>query len=201
MSTGTINIEGLPTNAADLANKLSRQDLLDLIEMTSSWKDITETKFHLYTPAPMGEQFHRSDAKVRAMFGGNRSSKSYTHIVDYGAQFCGIEPKTIVGTIPKFRLYPTRRLRICMGDYPNSFVKVIWPLVKLLIPDEYIADVVKDSGRIKAIVNKYGGFIEFMQYEQDKLHRLLNSRVVMVWIFIFFQSISARNYMNCGRCH
>lgn len=144
-----------------------RKELLELLELTSKWESQQDSKFYVYSPTDISIPFHSSNAKVRALFGGNRSSKTYSHMMDYAIQFTGEEPEALKGRIPKHRLDQTRRLRFCMGDYPNSFSKVIWPYVQLLIPDHAIVDVVKDSGRIKSIVNSKGGFIEFMQYDQD----------------------------------
>ena len=169
MATGT-NIEELASLSGDFQaylDTLTDAEMHEMIEMTSSLATALDTKFHVYEAAPIAEKFHESDAKIRAAFGGNRSSKTYSHIIDYGAQFCGEAPPSLKATFPAHRLDPTRRLRLCMGDYPNSFMKVIWPNVKQLIPFDKVAGVEKDSGRIKAIHNHYGGFIEFMQYDQD----------------------------------
>ncbi len=143
------------------------KELRSLIEMTSMYATEQDCKFHLYSPAPVPALYHASPAKTRAVFGGNRSSKTYSHIIEYTAQFTGVEPASLRGLMPAHRLDPSRRLRICMGDYPNSFIKVIWPYIQQLVPTDAISSVVRDSGRVKAIVNKYGGCIEFMQYEQD----------------------------------
>jgi phage terminase large subunit-like protein len=151
----------------ELLKDASRKELLELVDLTENWASAKDTKFHLYKPTLMAERFHASDAKVRAKFGGNRSSKTYSHIIDYSTQFTGEVPDSLKGTIPEHRLERGRRLRFCMGDYPNSFTKVIWPYIKQLVPQDSISDVMKDSGRIKAIGNKYGGFMEFMQYDQD----------------------------------
>jgi len=161
----------MPTDLLDIdlsaLNSLSRQELLELVDTTDRWATPEDTKFHLYKPTTIATYIHSSPAKIRANFGGNRSSKTYAHIVDYACQFTGTCPPSLEGLIPKHRLDPTRRLRLCMNDYPNNFMKVIWPYIKQLVPPDYITDVIKDSGRIKAIVNSKGGFIEFMQYDQD----------------------------------
>ena len=154
------NFDKWETNASD-------KDIRALIEATSMYASAEDCKFHLYTPAPVLALYHASDAKIRAVFGGNRSSKTYSHIIDYAAQFTGVEPANLRGTMPAHRLDPSRRLRLCMGDYPNSFSKVIWPYIQQLVPADYIESVVKDSGRVKAITNRHGGYIEFMQYDQD----------------------------------
>jgi len=146
---------------------LPEEALDELIDLTAEFASSDENKFNLYQPTIIARHFHASTAKTRANFGGNRSSKTFSHIIDYACQFTGRAPESLEGIIPKHRLDPHRRLRLCMNDYPNNFMKVIWPYIKMLVPSDAIADVVKDSGRIKAITNRYGGFIEFMQYDQD----------------------------------
>lgn len=152
---------------ADL-ERMDAKQLQELAELTLAWASSEDTKFNYYKPAPIARHFHASTAKVRATFGGNRSSKTYSHIVDYAAQFVGKAPRELEGIIPAYRLDPRRRLRFCYDDYPNSFMKVIWPYIQQLVPDNYIKEVIKDSGRIKAIVNEKGGFIEFMSYDQER---------------------------------
>ena len=87
---------------------LTRTELLALIEATDRYSASTDTKFDLYRPTDIARYFHASDRKVRANFGGNRSSKTYSHIIDFAAQFLGREPAEIVGTIPPHRLNPAR---------------------------------------------------------------------------------------------
>ncbi len=150
-----------------IAKHGSKQDLIELIESTEEWGSETDHKFYLYEPNDVPKLFHGSEAHLRAIFGGNRSSKTYSHIIDFAAQFTGEAPESLKGIIPEWRLDQNRRLRFCMEDYPNSFSKVVWPYIQQLIPDHTIQSVVKDSGRIRSIVNRKGGFIEFMYYDQE----------------------------------
>ena len=160
-------IHDIVDNFSQWTSTASDKDIRALIDATSLYASVEDCKFHLYTPAPVLRLYHSSPAKIRAVFGGNRSSKTYSHIIDYAAQFTGVEPVNLRGQMPAHRLDQSRRLRLCMGDYPNSFTKVIWPYIKQLVPADYIESVVKDSGRVKAITNRHGGYIEFMQYDQD----------------------------------
>ena len=141
--------------------------MVELLEMTDRWASVEDCKFYLYQPNDIPRLFHGSGAKTRFLGGGNRSSKTYSHIIDYACQFAGRAPQTLQGLIPIHRLDQNRQLRFCMEDYPNSFTKVVWPYIKTLIPTDTIADVVKDSGRIRAITNRKGGFLEFMYYDQE----------------------------------
>lgn len=154
----------------------SRKELIELLELTDRWASPRDCKFYLYIPNDVPMMFHNSKAKTRALFGGNRSSKTYSHVEDYAIQFVGESPKSLIGMIPEHRLDQSRRLRFCMEDYPNSFVKVVYPYIQQLVPSDAISDVIKDSGRIRAITNKKGGFIEFMYYDQKTTKHQGSSR-------------------------
>ncbi len=147
--------------------KASRKELIELLDITQKWSTPVEGKFSIYEPNPVMWGFHQSPAKTRVIGGGNRSGKSFCEMIDVAAQFKGYAPKSLVGLIPEYRLDPCRRIRFCTVDYPNNFIKVIWPLVQQTIKPAEIADVIKDSGRIRAITNRKGGFIEFMMYESE----------------------------------
>ena len=165
--------------AAEALNQLSRKDLLDLIEMTSRWATNEDHKFYLYKPAPVLYYYHTDPAKCRVVLGGNRSSKTYSLVEEFAMQFTSIVPPSLSGLIPPHRLERGRRLRLETIDYPNNFMKVVWPLCQTLIPDDKIETVLREQGRIKAIVNSYGGFMEFMQYEQDVKKHQGSSRHVI----------------------
>jgi len=159
-----MNLASFDTN---ILEKASRKDLLDILSLTENWASEEDCKFYLYIPNDIPRYFHASPAKTRFLGGGNRSSKTYTHVEDYACQFVGKAPKALEGIIPEHRLDQTRKLRFCMEDHPNSFQKVVWPYIQALVPDHTIKDVVKDSGRVRAITNEKGGFIEFMYYDQE----------------------------------
>ena len=146
---------------------MSRAELLELVKLTDRWASNQDHKFFLYKPAPVLKYYHADPCKCRVVLGGNRSSKTYSHVEDMAIQFTGLVPPSLDGLIPPHRLERGRRLRLEMIDYPNAFQKVIWPTVQQLVPDYLITDVVREQGRIKAITNAHGGFLEFMQYEQD----------------------------------
>lgn len=162
----SFSLSDLGIDVASL-DKMSRDELLEILDLTNHLTGGKETKLDVYEPNDIPKLFHASTAKIRALFGGNRSSKTYSGTVDAAIQFTGKVPKSLEGIIPKWRLDKTRRIRFCMFDYPNSFIKVNWPLFQMMIHPDEIADVIKENGRIKAIVNEKGGFIEFMQYDQE----------------------------------
>lgn len=145
----------------------SRDELLEILELTGPWGSDKDSKFYLYRPNPIPAYFHSSQAKVRALLGGNRSSKTYSMVVDFTSSFLGEAPKSIAETFPKWRLNVDQRNRICTIDYPNNFQKIMWPYFQMMIPDSKVKDVIRDQGRVKAITNFHEGFVEFMQYEQD----------------------------------
>lgn len=162
-----ISLEEAATSAGINLTKLSRAELVDLIELTDRWVDSKDHKFYLYKPNPVMEYFHNSAAKTRALFGGNRSGKSYSLVMEFAMTFTGEVPNSIASSVPSHRIDPTWRQRLVTLDYPNSFTRVIWPYIELLIPPDKIVDVIKEQGRVKAITNDKGGFIEFLQCEQD----------------------------------
>ena len=184
-----MDINKLLTNA-------TKEELVELLKLTENWRGDKEHKFYLYQANPVPYYFHKSMAKTRALFGGNRSSKTYSTMIDYASQFKGEVPKTMEGVIPQHRIDMFRRNRLCMNDYPNSFLKVIWPYVQQLIPSDDISDVIKDSGRVKAIVNKQGGFLEFMQYDQDVSKFQGSSRHSIGYDEVPPQSIRDENMMR-----
>jgi len=155
------------TSAPTNVQALDRASLIEVLEMTERWARRDEGKFSVYVPNPVMHHFHKSSARSRLLAGGNRSGKTYAEMIEVSSQFQGKAPKNISPLIPPYRLDPRRRIRFCTVDYPNNFVKVIWPYIQQLIPSDAIVDVIKDSGRIRAITNAHGGFVEFMTYESE----------------------------------
>ena len=148
-------------------DSLPREELLQLLELTEKWQTNEDIPFFLYKPNPVMYSFHKSIAKCRTLMGGNRSGKTEANTVDMAAQFTGKCPRSLEGIIPTYRLDQHRRNRLNVIDYPNAFEKISWPKLQKHIHADDICDVVKEQGRIKAITNFKGGFLEFMQYEQD----------------------------------
>lgn len=146
---------------------LTRKELLELAGITERWASKKDHRFYLYEPNPIMHPFHKSQAKTRVLLGGNRSGKTEALILDLAMQFLGEVPISLEGRVPEHRINPQRRIRLNMIDYPNSFEKIIWEKIKNRIPSDKIETVLREQGRVKAIVNSHGGFIEFMQYEQD----------------------------------
>ncbi len=148
--------------------KVDRRELIELLEETEAYASpFEESKFNLYKPNDIMLPFHTSPAKRRFLGGGNRSGKSEALVEDSSISFLGQEPESLKGMIPKHRLNTKRKERLCTTDYPNGFEKVIWPKIQEKIPPDKIQAVKKDQGRVKSIINYDGGFLEFMNYEQD----------------------------------
>lgn len=146
---------------------LNRAELNELVTLTDRWlQPVYDSKFYTYQPNPVPKLFHLSNAKVRLLLGGNRSSKTYSMIMELAMIFLGLVPKSLQSCNKVLPYNKDARIRLCCIDYPNAFVKTIWPLIQLLIPRDEIADIMTDMGRVKVITNKHGGFIEFMMYEQ-----------------------------------
>jgi len=146
---------------------LSRNELLELANLTSRWSSQKDHRFYLYQSNPVMFPFHKSKAKIRALFGGNRSGKTTAVVVEAVMRFLGEAPPSLDGVVPKHRLNPGQKIRFCMVDYPNAFEKVIYPKLLSFLPSESIKHTVKEQGRIKAFIGYNGSLLEFMQYEQD----------------------------------
>ncbi len=147
--------------------RASDVDIEELLKITERWATKDETRFNLYEPNPVMRPVHTSSALTRVIFGGNRSGKTHCEVIENAMSFLGRAPASIAATVPSKRLNPRMRQRFFTADYPNTFSKVIWPYITNLIKSDEIIDVIKDSGRIRAITNAKGGFIEFMTYEME----------------------------------
>jgi phage terminase large subunit-like protein len=100
--------------------------------------------------------FHRCTARTRAIFGGNRSSKTYTGAAEATWYATGTHPYKNV-PIPNYG-------RICCTDFTNGIEKVIIPQMRQLIPKALIDRYMTES---RTLYLKNGSTIEFMSYDQD----------------------------------
>jgi phage terminase large subunit-like protein len=145
-----------------------RNAAISIIRAAGSYvTELEISKFSIYKPNDIMLPFHASTASIRALFGGNRSGKTYSGAEDAAISFLGAVPPSLDGHVPSYRVNPKRRLRMCTVDYDNLFFNVLWEHLKTLIPPSAIKSITKTNGRIKSIHNAHGGMIQFMQYEQD----------------------------------
>src|SRR5438874_1111662 len=79
----------------DAIRGLKKDELLALLDRTRDYASPYETKFDLYQPVPAAVAYHASPARVRAAFGGNRSSKTTSAMVDVLSQCFGRYPQSV----------------------------------------------------------------------------------------------------------
>mgnify|MGYP001598673095 FL=1 len=101
--------------------------------------------------------FHKSPARIRAIFGGNRSSKTVTVVCEDVWYATGNHPYKYIPT-PNFG-------RICCTDFTNGIEKVILPEFKRWCP-RYMIDRYDVESRTMYLTN--GSTVEFMSYDQDE---------------------------------
>ena len=140
--------------------------LRELVEATGGLKEEDYYIYH-FKPVPMGFVYLVCHDRDRFFLGGNRSSKTFTLVYDFCVQFTGRCPRWLKEAgYPEWRLKPTRKLRLMFSDYVNKFEE-IWGYIQLFVPPGDIVETQRSDGRVRRIVNKHGGFIEFMSYGQD----------------------------------
>ena len=117
-------------------------------------------KYYIPLDAARGENdsisFHKSPARIRAIFGGNRSSKTVTGVCEDVWYACGTHPYKSI-PVPNYG-------RICCTDFTNGIEKVILPEFKRWCPKHLIEHYDVES-RTMYLTN--GSTVEFMSYDQD----------------------------------
>ena len=121
---------------------------------------IVHDKLVNYDPVSAGTKaFHYSQAKTRAIFGGNRGGKTTAAIVDGIWIALGIHP--VWSEIYK----PPVRIRIVTTDFDNGVRKVIVPKIREWLPKERIKVNYTERNRCFTLDN--GSFIEIMSNDQE----------------------------------
>lgn len=123
---------------------------------------INENGIKYYTPLSAernendAEGFHKSTARIRAIFGGNRSSKTVTGVCE--------DVWYATGTHPYKKIPVPNYGRICCTDFTNGIEKVILPEFRRWCPKHLMAKYDTES-RTQYLTN--GSTVEFMSYDQD----------------------------------
>lgn len=102
------------------------------------------------------EGFHRSKARIRAIFGGNRSSKTVSGACEAVWYATGTHPHKSIPT-PNFG-------RVCCTDFTNGIEKVIIPEINRWMPRHMVHHYDVES---RTMFLSNGSTIEFMSYDQD----------------------------------
>lgn len=142
--------------------ELSRTELLQLVERTEDWADERESKYHLYSPVPVADPFHASPARIRAAFGGNRSSKTTSTMVDALGQLLGEFPQSM--RPPAHRLRAPIFARWCCVDFVNGIEKIAYEALQKWCPPGRMTQFLKD---LRTSRFDTGSQMEFMSYDQE----------------------------------
>jgi phage terminase large subunit-like protein len=143
--------------------ELTRDELIALTDSTADWSDDRESKFDLYKAVPVGQAFHESPAKIRAAFGGNRSSKTTSAMVDCISQAIGRYPKSVQAPSHRFRGHPIY-IRWSTVDRVNGIQKIAFDAFNRWTPLGSVLELKRDL-MVADFIN--GSKIEFMSYEQE----------------------------------
>ena len=121
-------------------------------------------KILLYRPRPAAEAFHRSRAKFRWLFGGNRSGKSEANI---GFDLCSFA----LGLHP-YRRTPKNAVIWAAANSWDLVGKLLWQeKIRDYLPLAQIACIIwhnKAAGIPKELRLRNGNVIEFRAYEQGR---------------------------------
>lgn len=127
-----------------------------------------------YKPMEHQDKFHRSKAKGRAFFGGNRSGKTVGGAAESAMWLCGkhIYPDIPVGT-------PPVRGRGVASDWPHGLLQIMLPeLAKWIPPSFLINGAWEDSYNKteKTLTLSNGSTMDFPTHEMDLVKHAGTSR-------------------------
>ncbi|MGH9876031.1 MAG: hypothetical protein ACRD5H_00190 [Nitrososphaerales archaeon] len=92
------------------------------------WELKRTNQLAFYQPvSPSAAKIHQSVVKQVLTIGGNRSSKSDTHLVEAAIQMTGIVPKSLESIYPKEKLKPPIRVRLVCKSLLNTWDSVLKP--------------------------------------------------------------------------
>lgn len=96
--------------------------------LEQKYKLFQENQLYLYQPvSDESKKIHFSTAKQVFTTGGNRSSKSDTHLVELCIQLTGLVPRCLEGVYPEVKLRPPIRARLVCKSLLNTWDAVLRP--------------------------------------------------------------------------
>lgn len=116
-----------------------------------------------YTPHPKQEEFHASQAAIRALFGGNRSGKTTCGGAESVFRATGNHPFQHVPAPPTYG-------RVVAVDFKDGVQKIVLPeIARWIPPSALINSSWEDSydSNFHTLTLANESTIEFMSYEQD----------------------------------
>lgn len=109
-----------------MLTSLDRERVADLLQQR--YNLFQQNQLYLYEPvSPDSKKIHLSVTKQVFTTGGNRSSKSDTHLVELCIQMTGIIPKCLEGVYPVSKLRPPIRARLVCKSLLNTWDAVLRP--------------------------------------------------------------------------
>ncbi len=156
----------------DLTPKL-RKEMEEIVERRK--QEMPEVhNYDILSPGPHKQamEFHNSTAFIKVAIGGNRSSKSYTIIMEAVHHLLGEYPDWWTG----YRYYvgldgqEPLRIRLCGSTYDRGIADVIIPTLVRLLPKGYIRDSDWIRNQNQQIIGAHtvrGDYIQFMTYKQE----------------------------------
>lgn len=111
------------------------------------------------------KEFHRAPHKIRAMFGGNQSGKTYCGKFEAAFHFTGVYPDwyPVEGRMKQ----PTRG-RILVKDFPKGVGEVMEPALASAIPERLIKGVKRNSqGYLTKMYGTNGSTIDIVTHDMD----------------------------------
>jgi phage terminase large subunit-like protein len=112
------------------------------------------------------KDYHMTPAKIKAIIGGNRSSKTTTNIVDMALELVGDHPLQKTGLIPK----PPVHWRAVCVDFVNGIEKIIKPMLRYWIPRGCLKSASFEKSyaeKMRVLTLANGSQVELMSYDQD----------------------------------
>jgi len=135
-------------NRADLETVLSKLDP----QAKSEYLDrIQRNPFLVYKPHPMQENFHKSNARVRAFFGGNRSGKTRALIQEVVWWATGLHPYKPNLNVSNPNWIP-KDIWVVSLDFPSSR-DVVQPMIRKILGSGYLK-VWRETDKIIELTNK-----------------------------------------------
>lgn len=118
-----------------------------------------------YKPQKKQKLFHLAMQKIRAIFGGNQSGKTYAGAMEASMYFTGEYPDWYPAEL-RFK-GPTRG-RILVKDFPKGVAEVLEPALIRSIPQRCIKQIRRNSqGYITKIVGMSGSTIDIVTHDMD----------------------------------
>lgn len=118
-----------------------------------------------YTPQHVQPEFHKAPQKIRAVFGGNQSGKTYCGKFETAFHFTGQYPDWYPAAS---RMQQPTRGRIMVKDFPKGVGEVLEPALMSAIPQRLIKGVKRNSqGYLTKMYGVNGATLDIVTHDMD----------------------------------